>query len=269
MPRDLITIGCVSFLNARPLIHGLDGRDDLAVRYDVPSGLLEDLLAGEVDIALCPVIDYQLSPEPLHIVPVGGIGSLAETLTVRLFSRVPIHDIRRVRIDSHSHTSNVLMQIVLRDVYHQEVQIIAPGDADAGDPQALLLIGDKVVNAAPDEADYPHQLDLGLPWQQLTGLPFLFAVWMCRPDAELGHVPELLARQREINAGRLDEIVADWAPRIGWPVELAHRYVSHHLHYAVGPRHVQAMQHFWQRAHELNLTPGLRPLAIHSSAAQV
>ena len=42
-----------------------------------------------------------------------------------------------------------------------------------GKPQAMLLIGDKVVTASPPATDYPHQLDLGEAWKTLTGLPFV------------------------------------------------------------------------------------------------
>ena len=60
-------IGCVGYLNAKPLIDGLEGLADPVVRLDVPSALLEDLQRREVDIALCPVIDYYRSTEPLVI----------------------------------------------------------------------------------------------------------------------------------------------------------------------------------------------------------
>ena len=67
-------VGCVSYLNAKPLIHGMEEAADAArarARYDVPSRLLDDLLSGAVDVALCPVIDYFRSPRPLVVVPSG------------------------------------------------------------------------------------------------------------------------------------------------------------------------------------------------------
>ena len=43
---------------------------------------------------------------------------------------------------------------------------------------AMLLIGDKVVTREPRGMGF--QLDLGAAWKELTGLPFVFAVWMVR-----------------------------------------------------------------------------------------
>src|SRR4051812_26814768 len=85
-------IGSVSYLNARPLIYGLDGRADVALTLDVPSRLLDGLREDRFDVALLPVIDYQRI-EGLRIVPAGGIGSDGQTLTVRIFSRVPVEEI--------------------------------------------------------------------------------------------------------------------------------------------------------------------------------
>jgi len=268
----MIRIGCVSFLNARPLIDRLDARPDIDLRFDVPSRLLADLEAGHVDLALCPVIDYQRSARPLAIVPVGGIGCDGPTLTVRLFSRSPLADVRRIAADTDSHTSVALASIVMRHQLQRDVAIDdfdarrMPDDPDAR-PEAMLLIGDKVVTAAPPPDAYPHTLDLGAAWKQLTDLPFVFAVWMARPQTELGDVPERLDDCRRANARRIDAIAREHAPPLGWPVDLARQYLGERLRYDVGPRQLQAMQLFWQRAARMGLTGPPRPLALHPSAS--
>jgi len=182
-----LRLGCVSYLNAKPLIDGLESTG-AAVRYDVPGRLLAMLEAGEVDIALCPIIDYFRARAPLRLVPAGGIGCAGPTLTVRLFSRVPIGEVSAVHGDSDSHTSIALLRVLMAERFGQAVRIIPyhanqPGGAtsdappaaeaeaanarttDATDspdsPEAVLLIGDKVVTAAPDARRYPFTLDLG------------------------------------------------------------------------------------------------------------
>ena len=148
-------IGCVSFLNAKPLIHGLETRADLSIQLDVPSHLLKQLETSVVDIALCPVIDYQRSGCPLEMVPAGGICCQGPTLTVRLFSRVPFEEITHIHTDTDSHTSIALLKIILSQQYGLTPKIqpyIADNttpNAAASPPQAILLIGDKVVNTPP------------------------------------------------------------------------------------------------------------------------
>src|SRR3954462_13342611 len=91
--RDTLRIGSVSFLNAKPLIYGLERAADLELGLDVPSRLLDDLRAGRFDVALLPVIDYQRMPG-LKLLTCGGIGCDGPTLTVRVFSDVPVGQIR-------------------------------------------------------------------------------------------------------------------------------------------------------------------------------
>ena len=67
-PTRPVRLGVVSFVNTLPLIDGLERLADIDLRYSVPSLLMDTLLAGEVDLALCSSIDYQRSPEPLVIV---------------------------------------------------------------------------------------------------------------------------------------------------------------------------------------------------------
>lgn len=260
-------VGCVSFLNARPLIDGLDDHDELSVRYDVPSALLEDLTTRQVDLALCPVIDFQLSDEPLTIVPAGGIGCDGPTLTVRLFSRAPLEQVRHVRADTDSHTSVVLLQVVMHELYGRRLEVSPLDGRETRDyrdgPEALLLIGDKVVAASPPPEAYPYQLDLGSAWKTLTQLPFVFAVWMARPGEPLGGVPAILEAQRRANAARIDRIAASCADRHGWTPRLARHYLGDLLEYEITPRHLEAMERFWRRAAELGLVARRRPMAIY------
>ena len=118
-PRDRRpAVGCVSYLNAKPLIDGFAAAlPDHDLVLDVPARQIDLLQSGRVDLALCPVIDYYRSPQPLVAVPVGGIGCAGPTLTVRLFSPVPFADITAVRLDADSHTSVCLLAVVLDAVY--------------------------------------------------------------------------------------------------------------------------------------------------------
>jgi chorismate dehydratase len=265
-------IGCVSFLNSKPLIDGLEDQPDPQVRFDVPSRLLEDLECGAVDIALCPVIDYQRSRVPLEVVPVGGIACAGRTYTVRLFSQVPLPAITEVYADTDSHTSVALARVLLakrfgrqpRFIDYEAREQVAAG-RPAPNPPTMLLIGDKVVTAAPAVAEYPHQLDLGEAWHQWTGLPFVFAVWMARAGADLGDLPALLERTRLANAGRLDAIVDRHAAPLGWPRDLARQYLGQWLRYHIDGPALEAMQRFWRLTHELGVIERLRPLRVRAA----
>jgi chorismate dehydratase len=140
-----------------------------------------------------------------------------------------------------------------------DVPIGCPVEIGAAD--AVLLIGDKVITSAPD---LPHQLDLGEAWKRITGLPFVFAVWMTTANSELGELPARLRRLRQINCSRIPEIVERHAPPSGWPVPLAEHYLGNLIRYGLGERELKAITEFWKRCHDLDLIERLRPLELYT-----
>ncbi len=263
-----VRVGVVSFVNTLPLIDGLHGCRELDLRAAVPSRLLDRLLTGEVEIALCSSIDYQRSAVPLVILPVGRLGCDGPTMTVRLYSQTPIDRIERVHCDTDSHTSVALLRILLDRQYGIRPEFVdydAADPASAGSgpwPAAMLLIGDKVVTDSPPAVRYPHQLDLGAAWHELTGLPFTFAVWMARADADpdrLRLASAILDLQRRRNRPLLDRIVHDSAVPRGWPADLAREYLGQRLRYEWSDAAAAGLEAYWSAAAEMGLIAGLRP----------
>lgn len=270
---DLIPrIGVVSFVNTLPLIDGLEVLANVEWRHSVPSGLIDRLLSREVDLALCSSIDYQRSPEPLVIVPCGILGCDGPTLTVRLYASKPIHTLSRVYCDTDSHTSVVLMRILLREIYGVDPAIIdydarehVAGNRPVEWPEAMLLIGDKVVTDSPPAVRYPHQLDLGAAWANLTGLPFIFAAWMARADTPMERYAAAamaLDRQRRANTLRLEWLVQTRAAPRGWPVDLARTYLGEYLSYEWTDPRRAGMEMFFAKAKEHGFIDALRGIEV-------
>lgn len=272
-------LGCVSYLNTLPLIEGLGKLRDVRMTLTAPSRLIDLLEEDEADLALVSVIDYQRSNAELMLVPVGMIGCDGPTMTVRLFSRVPIEEVRTIHADADSHTSVVLARLLVArrsaegrvpDVVEFDVDEHRAGLVDAAEhasepewPEALLLIGDKVVTDSPPAMLYPHQLDLGQAWHDLTGLPFVYAMWMCRAeragDPLIARGASVLDRQRRHNATRLAWIVASRAPVRGWPRDLAEEYLARRLRYEVTGAHRASIERFFDEAEALGLIGSRRP----------
>lgn len=244
-PQRTLSVGSVSFLNARPLIYGLEAQPDLRVALDVPSRLIDGLRDGRYDVALLPVIDYQRLPG-LRIVPCGGIGCDGPTLTVRLFAQQPIEQTRSLACDPDSHTSVALARIILKERYGLSPEFIDLRRATGAPGEARLLIGDKVVCEEP--AGFEHQLDLGAAWKEMTGLPFVFAVWVAREGVDLGDLPERLERAKRDGLAHVHEIIERHAIARGWPPGIALQYLTLYLNYDVGPRQLQAIELFFRKA---------------------
>lgn len=258
--RRVLRVGSVSYLNAKPLIWGLESAADLRLMLDVPSRLLDGLRRDLFDVALLPVIDYQRQPG-LRVLTAGGIGCDGATLTVRIFSRVPIHRIETMACDSDSHTSIALARILFAEKYGTH-PLFEDWSAGQDHPaEARLLIGDKVVCEEPP--GYEHQLDLGQAWRDMTGLPFVFAVWMAREGIELCDLPARLEQAKRQGLENIEQIVRRHAEPRGWPAGVAMQYLTCYLKFDVGERQLQAIRLFHELAARHHLVPApARPLAL-------
>jgi chorismate dehydratase len=252
-PRQRVRVGCVSYLNAKPLIYGLDDAENIRLSLEVPAKLIDGLRDHRFDVALLPIIDYQRLDD-VRLLTSGGIGCDGPTLTVRIFSHVPIDQIQTLSCDVHSHTSVALARVLLAERYNRQPEFVGfEHSRDAKDVEAMLLIGDKVVCEEP--AGYARQLDLGHAWKELTKLPFVFAAWVARGDADLGDLPLQLDLAKQQGMAHLDEIVQKDAIPRGWPAELARRYMTEYLKYNIGPRQVDAIRLFHQLAAKHGMIP--------------
>jgi chorismate dehydratase len=240
----------VSFLNAKPLIYGLDAIPGIELGLQVPSLLLDGLRDGRYDVALLPVIDYQRM-DGLRLLTSGGIGCDGPTLTVRIFSPVPIPQIETLACDADSHTSVALARIILAEQYGvrpEFVPLTSPREGRASCGVATLLIGDKVVAREPPRSLMPHQLDLGEAWKRLTGMPFVFAAWMARDGVDLGDLPAVLRRAKVDGLANVERIISRAAGPLGWPADVARRYLTEYLKFDVGPQQLRAVEHFHRLA---------------------
>ncbi len=264
-------LACVRYLNTAPLIEGLEKVEGLTLTPAVPSVICDMVRRGDADLGLCSVVDAAATDGDLVIVPAGMIGCDGPTLTVRVFSSVPFERVTTLHADTDSHTSVALAQVILAERFGVRARVVgfdarermpvagpaAGATVEDSWPETVLLIGDKVVTDRPPESRYPHQLDLGEAWKELTGLPFVYAVWMCRgSEADSQRVrtaAALLDRQRRRNVQRLDWVVAKRAGDARWPADAAARYLGELLRFEVGAQERAAIGMFLEKAAGLGL----------------
>ena len=264
-----LCLGVVNFMNTTPLIYGLELNQGIELVPKVPSELINLVEQGEVDFALSSSIDYQQSSCDVSVLPVSALSSDGETLTVKVCSRVPLQDITEVHCDTDSHTSIVLLQIILQKQYGNSIKVM-PKDLrsmiarNEDLPEAVLMIGDKVVTSDLTSS-HPYEADLGAAWKELTGLPFVFAVWLGQSDL-LSHKAKQAAtaidRQLRCNAQRIEQVVAKNAASRGWESNLALAYVTKHMDYSWTNEHEESLELFYKYAYELGLIEQNKPLAF-------
>lgn len=252
--RRAVALGVVSYLNALPLYHSLLGDDRFAIAPHVPSRLAAALLDGSCDCAMVPVVDYFRRRVDLVPVSNGCIASDGETLTVRVFSRMPPERLDRLVVDGDSHTSIILARLIWRELYGKTLELLAarPGEP-WGQAEAVLLIGDKVVCSRP--RGFGFEVDLGAAWKHLTGLPFVFAAWYGLRGKDHGALSTALETARDRGVADAREIALRHAAGHGWPESIAVEYLCHTLKYTRTPAMTQATERFFTLASQHGYLP--------------
>lgn len=225
-------IGAVSYLNSRPLIEGLQQLLPTAeLVLDYPSRLADALARHELDVALIPSVEY-FRRSGYEIISDACVAARGEVLSVKLYCRVHPGKVRKLALDEGSRTSAALARVILAERYgvfpDAEPLSMESTTADTR-ADAVLLIGDRAMHA-PKES-FVEVMDLGQMWYDWTGLPFVFAMWVARQDAQTEGVEEALSQARDLGLSRITQIAAAESPKLGLTEEVALKYLTKNLHY--------------------------------------
>jgi chorismate dehydratase len=262
-------IGAVSYLNARPLVFGLEqglDRSRFELTYDVPSVLASRMAADELDVALLPAIELARIPD-LAIFPGLAIGSMGPCRSVLLVSAVPIDEVRSVSLDPESRTSNALVQVLCRDAWGIAPRFaVGPRDLELAlrEHDAVVRIGDKALFETLPAGLVAH--DLGEAWTTLTRLPFVFAVWAARLGSMDRDIYQLLHDSKRAADLVLDVIADDYTYGGTQYPEVARRYLRESIRYRFGSQELAGLRRFLDAAGRLGLVPAAFDLRIAFSA---
>ncbi|MFK8115431.1 MAG: menaquinone biosynthetic enzyme MqnA/MqnD family protein [Rubripirellula sp.] len=255
----MIRIGAVSYLNTKPLIYGLSDRlgQDGCLSLDLPSRLAQQLSDGELDVALIPSIEYFRNPA-YEIVSNAAIGCRGPVWSVRLLSRVPVSQIKRLALDEGSRTSAAMVRLLLHEMHGlkpEMVQLAIDQSPEEVDADAILLIGDRAMHPTPGV--YQEIWDLGDRWCRWTELPFVFAMWVARAglSADLSVLSNQLEACRDAGLEHLEQIAHEEAAGHGLTKEDLHRYFVENLHFRLGPGEQLGLQAFRERAAAMGMLP--------------
>jgi chorismate dehydratase len=262
-----IRIGAVSFLNAKPLYYDLcEIAPQVRLTMEVPSRLAEQLAAGELDVALIPSVEYLRSAGlGYEIIPGFAIAAHGPVRSVKLFSRVPWPQIERLALDAGSRSSQVLAQIWLNERHGvrpariDELPIgVSPLESTA---DAVLVIGDRAMRVPHDAF---HQVaDLGEAWHALTGLPFVFALWVARRGVDLGDLPNILAQSRARGLANAAGLAYTHGQQLGLEFATCYDYLTRVLSYDLGAAEIAGLTRFAELAASLGLAPEGVSLVFH------
>ena len=249
-------IGAVNYLNTKPLVYQLHQfAPNAEVIYDVPSRLADDLADGRLDVALIPSIEFFQDPA-YTIVSNACIACRGPVLSVKLFSRKAPDQVKTLALDEGSRTSVALVQILLQQRFGISPQLESlPLGADVDDSQAdaVLVIGDRAIHTPLGQ--FYAVWDLGEEWCQWADLPFVFAMWVARPDTHLEEIDRALSAARDAGMQHLKEVAQREAGAVGLAVDQCLAYLRDNLYFYLGPQELRGLEIFYQHSVDLGMAP--------------
>jgi chorismate dehydratase len=200
-----VRLGCVKYLNARPLIRGWAGE----VVFDHPAVLSDQLQRGDLPIAL--VSSFEFLRNPIYRIVDGvSISSDGPVYSVVLAHRGEISGIEEIELDPASLTSVALLRCLLAEI-SLTPRLVRRSTLETSDRRrATLLIGDQAIHFREKHAKEFKFWDLGGQWKNLFDLPFVYALWLIRPEmCDPKIVADELRGLRDANTANIDELIAE------------------------------------------------------------
>lgn len=277
MTSQLIRLGGIDYLNALPLTRYLEsgGVPALDVSDHPPSRLATLLHAGELDVAVAPVVEYLRRPQ-YEVAPGICISSYGAVESIRLYFRRPLSETRAVGLDTSSRSSALLVRLLYRELWgghprfsqldpQEACKVLAKGgggdtpvDAE-GSLDAILLIGDAALRQ-PQPTGW-EVIDLGTEWSRWTGQPFVYAFWICREGVLSDALLARLYEAKRHGIAKIDEISRECGAARGIGEVACRHYLRQTIQYDFGPSEQEGLRLFFSLLERNGLvaTP-LRPV---------
>lgn len=235
-----VRIGRISYINVSPVYYGLDRqlKPDWMTMVTRPPAVLNTMLARG-DIVMSPVSSaaYATHHRDWILMPDVSISSDGKVMSVILASHYALDDLdgRTIIFTEESATAANLVRFILarRGIRPRIATraITSPGDL-APRTDAVLVIGDAAL-IEPWDRSFEYVFDLGEIWKEMTGLPFVYAVWAIRRDFArarpqvLAGLKRLFQESKHLGEIHNDEIVRAASRQTGLSEDRCREYFEH------------------------------------------
>lgn len=254
-----------NYLNTAPLIwsfkHGAR-KDEVSLVEALPSSCADLLARHEVDFALVPAIEYQRI-EDITLVPGVCVGSRQKVRSVVLVSRLNnLKKVRTIALDDSSRTSAALVKIIFKEFLGLEPEWTTRSPdlkQMLRDNDAALIIGDPAMTFARDGL---RVWDLAALWHDLTGLGFVFAMWMAGATGG-GDSPAIdFVQAARDGLTRRNEIIDYYEQSLGLSRSELETYLTENITFFLDDDLRKGLELYYDLAHKQGLIPGLKPLNL-------
>jgi len=267
MDSNGVKVGRIGYLNVLPIYYPLEQgtiKHNLSFVYGSPAELNELMASGKLDVSVVSSIEYARHFDRYVVLPDLSISCKGAVKSVLLFSRLPLEKLnnRVIHLTPQSHTSVALLKLILTRVYQMRCSFVSMARPlwqirKEECPEAYLAIGDEALywaklGAGTLASPYPYVWDLGDLWYQWTGLPFVFALWVCRKDLEPEKIIDSLESLLAAKAWGMEhlDLVCSQAARTTFLTRDELRIYFRHLMYDLGEDMLKGLSRYYELLHQ-------------------
>ena len=134
-------------------------------------------------------------------------------------------------------TSNRLAELVMNHHFNQSVEVIEENKIF----DAKVLIGDNALLSKKSNND----IDLSLAWKQMTGLPFIFAVWAVRSDCKnIDEIEKIVINAAHEGINSISLIAERFSNQQGNSISFWEDYLNNNIHFQLSDDDIKGMNLF-------------------------
>ena len=219
--------------------------------FDHPSALCNKLAAGELDLALVSSFEFLRNPT-YRIVDDISISSAGPVYSVVVAHHGDISEIDEIQIDPASKTSGNLLRCLVGEL-NLAPRLKRTMASVISARCARLLIGDQAIRFRQKHARKFHFWDLGEQWNKLVGLPFVYALWLIRPEVrDFKRLANRLRELRDENLANIDRLIAE---EKGFNQDFCRRYYRENVRFSFGETEKAGLREFNKRCWDQRLLP--------------
>lgn len=240
-----IRISTISYTNTKPFVYGMLAYPELlekaTILFDTPAEAARKLLHFESDLGIIPVAAIPALPVS-YILSDYCIGADGPVNSVFIFSERPIHQVRTIRLDTQSRTSNNLARVLCKNYWKTDPVFLNPASEQQAD--AIVLIGDRTFL---HRDRFAYHYDLSGEWKNFTGLPFVFAAWVANRKLDDEFI-SLFNKAMKFGVDHIEDLLEETVPVPGFDLR---DYLLHKLSFTFDAEKRKGLDLFFSYLKEL------------------
>lgn len=283
-----VALGRIDYMNVAPVYYGIDNglvahgigqgnSQRIGLISGPPNTLNQMMINGSLDISPVSSAAYARNAREWLILPDLAIACNERVLSVLLVSRYRLEALtgRRILITDESSSARDLCHLIFSFIGVRPGFVVGKVKSPSQLPDgidAALVIGDSALSQQWGRV-FPNIYDLGTQWWNMTGLPFVFAVWAVRKDfarkypERVEAVLALLKTSRKLGNENMNQIVENACAKLGIDVSVARLYYDS-LIYHLSEREIQGIELFYKSLYQAGITEVAAPLFFFGNMTQ-